>query len=173
MGTPFHHVLTERIQLIGDRAVIDGVAQSQDGAADEVRIDNSFHKRFAAQLRPQADAQFSFEFGRERLGGDELHADAVLQDVVEDVKLAMDRPQAIQPAVPREDLRKFIVKVETRPPSTRSRIRAVSSGEISFDERTASNLEFVSRISNTSASNSAAAAAVCPAFSAASKNACT
>src|SRR5512147_568458 len=60
MCAPIHHILTERIQLVGDRAVIHGVAQSQDGAADQVGIDDGFQNRFAAELRAEIDADFGF-----------------------------------------------------------------------------------------------------------------
>ena len=52
----------------------------------------------------------------ERRGGGQPHGDAAAQLVVQDVRLAVDRPQAIEPSVPGHDLEEVDQHGDTRPP---------------------------------------------------------
>ena len=51
MNTPIDHLLANGLQLVGDGAVVDGVADAEDGPADQRRIDDGLQNRLAAQQR--------------------------------------------------------------------------------------------------------------------------
>src|SRR5580658_3644351 len=53
MHTPLDHLLANGLQLVGDGPVVDGVANAEDGAADQRRIDDGIQNRPLAQRRPQ------------------------------------------------------------------------------------------------------------------------
>ena len=63
MGTPVHHLLTESLQLVGDRAVVNGVAQAKHRAADQLGIDGQFQDRLAAELRRARRCGSAGQFG--------------------------------------------------------------------------------------------------------------
>src|SRR5437763_1147251 len=63
MGTPVHHLLTDDLQLVGDRVVINGVAQAKHRAADELGFDGQFQNRLAFELGAQGDADAAGQFG--------------------------------------------------------------------------------------------------------------
>src|SRR5271165_4163737 len=53
MNTPLDHLLANGLQLVGDGAVVDGVADAKDGPADQCRIDDALQDWPLAQRRPQ------------------------------------------------------------------------------------------------------------------------
>ena len=50
MGGPVVDMLAEVLQLVGDRAVVDHVADAEHGAADQLGIGLLFEDRLAAEL---------------------------------------------------------------------------------------------------------------------------
>ena len=65
MGGSLDHFLTKVLQLVGDRPVVDGVADAEDSTADEARVDVLLENGLAAEL----DAQV-FGHVLQRLGGE-------------------------------------------------------------------------------------------------------
>src|SRR5271163_3707045 len=53
MNTPIDHLLANGLQLVGDGAVVDGVADAKDGPADQGRIDDALQNGRLAQRRAQ------------------------------------------------------------------------------------------------------------------------
>src|SRR5271157_3712290 len=49
MDTPVDHLLAKGLQLPGDRAVVDGVADAEHGAADKLGLDRRLEQHVAAQ----------------------------------------------------------------------------------------------------------------------------
>ena len=54
MGAPCRSSLTEVLQLVGDRAVVDHVADAEHGAADQLGIGLLLENRLAAELGADA-----------------------------------------------------------------------------------------------------------------------
>ena len=114
MDAPVNHLLTDGLQLVGDRAVVDDVADAEDGAADQAPDRRPAPAR-ARRPRPrQALGQLRRQGVVHRRGGAELHADPAAQAVVLQPRLAANNPQAVEPPVPRHDLEK-IQKQRARP----------------------------------------------------------
>ena len=107
MDTPIDHLLAYLLQLVGDGAVVDGVADAEDGPGDQGRIDCRLQDGLPAQGGGQRGGD-PLGLGR-RHGRRGRHADADLtaRFLVNFAGLPPDRPQAIQPAVPRHDLEKI------------------------------------------------------------------
>src|SRR5271163_3201678 len=53
MNTPIDHLLANGLQLVGDGAVVDGIADAKDGPADQCRIDGGIQNRPPAKRRAQ------------------------------------------------------------------------------------------------------------------------
>src|SRR5208283_3100676 len=104
MGAPLVDILAEVPQLIGDRAVVDHVADPEHGAADQLRIGLLLQHRLTPQLGADVLHDLAGRLRADGGGGRKLDANAVAAAVPEDVRLAANGPQTIQPPVLRDDL---------------------------------------------------------------------
>ena len=87
------------LQLIGDRAVVDDVADAEDGAADQAGIDLLFDDRLAVELAAKVFDDSGGHVCAHRRGGGQPHGDATAQLVVRGVRLTVNRPETIEPPV--------------------------------------------------------------------------
>src|SRR5271163_1197669 len=77
MDTPIDHLLANLLQLVGDGAVVDGVADAEDGPADQRGIDDRFQDRPASQRRGQRGGDLLGLLRSHRGGGGNADADLV------------------------------------------------------------------------------------------------
>ena len=139
IDAPINHLLTKGLQLVGDRTVVDDVADAEDRAADQLRIDVPFGQGFAAEQLAEVFGQCVAPRRRPAAWPCSAARGRGPADGHLNPRLAADRPQTVQPAVTRQYLEKIEKPAESFPWKTWSNRTVFSSCDTKAEPRTSSS----------------------------------